>query len=81
VRSEAAEKKKTNPKTTDGAVVEESIWPYAIAEKLRTLRLGCRQREANSSSDGHYNRCVFDASQFVPSTNNLKECQTGVSHD
>jgi transcriptional regulator with XRE-family HTH domain len=32
-------RKKTNPKTTDGAVVEASIRPYAIAEKLRTLRL------------------------------------------
>lgn len=32
-------REKTNSKTTDGAVVEESIRPYAIAEKLRTLRL------------------------------------------
>ena len=32
-------REKANSKTTDGAVVEESIRPYAIAEKLRTLRL------------------------------------------
>ena len=31
--------KRTVSKTTDIAVVEESIRPYAIAEKLRTLRL------------------------------------------
>jgi transcriptional regulator with XRE-family HTH domain len=33
-------KRKTNsPKATDAATVEESIRPYAIADKLRTLRL------------------------------------------
>jgi transcriptional regulator with XRE-family HTH domain len=31
--------KKTKRKTTDATVVQESLRPYAIAEKLRTLRL------------------------------------------
>jgi transcriptional regulator with XRE-family HTH domain len=35
----ALKRKKSLPKTTNAAVVEETIRPYAIAEKLRTLRL------------------------------------------
>ena len=37
--SNALKKKKPTPKATDAATVEESIRPYAIADKLRTLRL------------------------------------------
>jgi transcriptional regulator with XRE-family HTH domain len=38
-KSNPLKQKKTAAKTTNVAVVEESIRPYAIAEKLRTLRL------------------------------------------
>ena len=37
--SNPLKQKKSATKTTNHAVVEESIRPYAIAEKLRTLRL------------------------------------------
>lgn len=37
--SKPPKKKKATSKTTDSAIVEESIRPYAIADKLRTLRL------------------------------------------
>jgi transcriptional regulator with XRE-family HTH domain len=37
--STSLKKKKHNSKTTDATTVEESIRPYAIADKLRTLRL------------------------------------------
>ena len=38
-KSDPLKKKKNNPDTTDTATVEESLRPYAIADKLRTLRL------------------------------------------
>jgi transcriptional regulator with XRE-family HTH domain len=38
-QSNTGRKKKPAPKTVDIAIVQESIRPYAIAEKLRTLRL------------------------------------------
>lgn len=38
-RIQRLKRKKTASKSTDVGVVEESIRPYAIAEKLRTLRL------------------------------------------
>ena len=37
--SDPLKRKKHTPKATDSATVEESIRPYAIADKLRTLRL------------------------------------------
>jgi transcriptional regulator with XRE-family HTH domain len=37
--SNPLKKKKQTPKATDTATVEEAIRPYAIADKLRTLRL------------------------------------------
>jgi transcriptional regulator with XRE-family HTH domain len=37
--SKKLKQRKSTPKATDIAVVHESIRPYAIAEKLRTLRL------------------------------------------
>jgi transcriptional regulator with XRE-family HTH domain len=37
--SKTLKRRKSAPKVTDIAVVQESIRPYAIAEKLRTLRL------------------------------------------
>ena len=41
MKKESSPLKKRNPtpKATDTATVEESIRPYAIADKLRTLRL------------------------------------------
>lgn len=38
-KAEPLKKKKRTPKATDTAAVQESIRPYAIADKLRTLRL------------------------------------------
>src|SRR6185437_13051911 len=37
--SDTPRRKKAVPKATDATVVEDSIRPYAIADKLRTLRL------------------------------------------
>jgi len=37
--SSPLKKKMSTPKTTDAATVDEAIRPYAIADKLRTLRL------------------------------------------
>ncbi len=39
MRHSFLKRKKPNTKTTDGSVVSESLRPYAIADKLRTLRL------------------------------------------
>ena len=38
-REPALKRQKTKSKATDAAVVQESLRPYAIADKLRTLRL------------------------------------------
>jgi hypothetical protein len=63
--SNGLKQKRAASKPTDIAVVEESIRPYAIAEKLRTLRLRRSMGLAQLAEHTGFSRLCCHASKMV----------------